>query len=54
MATSAADRTLRIWDIRKLAGPVKKYVLRSSAHDLNFSYKGLLAVGLGNIVEVYK
>lgn len=54
MATAAADSSLKIWDIRNLEGPLQSYGLRSSAHDLNFSYKGLLAVGMGNVVEVYR
>ncbi|XP_071439375.1 WD repeat-containing protein 46 [Hetaerina americana] len=52
MATAAADRTLAIWDLRNLA-PLHRYQLKYAPADLNFSQKGLLAAGFGNIIEVY-
>ncbi|CAG9766722.1 unnamed protein product [Ceutorhynchus assimilis] len=54
MATSASNRELKIWDIRKLEGPVQEYKLVSAATNLGFSQKKMLAVGMGNIVEVYR
>ncbi|KAG7201994.1 hypothetical protein KM043_004684 [Ampulex compressa] len=54
MATSCPDRTLKIWDIRQLAGPVHHAVLRSGARYLSYSQRGLLSVGMGNVVEVYR
>ncbi|XP_046479469.1 WD repeat-containing protein 46 [Neodiprion pinetum] len=54
MATSCPDRSLRIWDVRKLSGPLHTLVLRSAAQELSYSQKGLLSVASGNIVEVYK
>ncbi|KAL3280378.1 hypothetical protein HHI36_017866 [Cryptolaemus montrouzieri] len=54
MATSDSNRELKIWDIRQLSGPVQRYRLRSSATNLAFSQTDMLAVGMGNIVEVYK
>ncbi|XP_014223171.1 WD repeat-containing protein 46 [Trichogramma pretiosum] len=54
MATSAPDRTLKIWDIRQLSGPVENAVLRSAAQHLSYSQRGLLAVGMGNVVEIFK
>lgn len=54
MATAGVDRSLKIWDIRNLDGPVQDYRLRSPAVDLEFSQRGMLAVGLGDVVEVYK
>lgn len=54
MATAGADKSLKIWDVRKLEGPIQSYKLRSTAYDINFSYRNLLAIGMGNVVEVYK
>ncbi|XP_057669233.1 WD repeat-containing protein 46 [Diorhabda carinulata] len=54
MATSATDRELKIWDVRKLEGPVQQYKLIQSANNLNFSQKRLLSIGMGNVVEVYR
>ncbi|XP_069365418.1 WD repeat-containing protein 46 isoform X1 [Maniola hyperantus] len=53
MATSGVDRSLKIWDIRNLDGPLQHYKLRSAPVDLEFSQKDMLAVGLGEIVEIY-
>lgn len=54
MATSAIDKTLKVWDIRKLEGPVQTYKLRVSPSNISFSQKNFLAVGMGNLVEVYR
>ncbi|KAJ9582025.1 hypothetical protein L9F63_003608, partial [Diploptera punctata] len=54
MATSAVDRTLNIWDVRSLDGPLQKYKLNAIANNLAFSQRGLLAVGQGNVVEIFK
>ncbi|KAJ2952607.1 hypothetical protein O0L34_g6930 [Tuta absoluta] len=53
MATSGVDRSLKIWDIRNLDGPLQHYKLRTAADELEFSQKDMLAVGLGEAVEVY-
>lgn len=53
MVTSAADRGLRIWDVRQLKGPVQNMQLRSVATHLQLSQRGCLGVGMGNIVEVF-
>ena len=52
MATSGLDRTLNIWDVRNLNGPIQKYFLHSAATNLVFGQKPFLAVSLGNVVEV--
>ncbi|PNF27447.1 WD repeat-containing protein 46 [Cryptotermes secundus] len=54
MATAAVDRTLKIWDVRKLEGPLQQYKLHAVASNLAFSQRGLLAIGMGNVVEVYR
>ena len=54
MATSSSNRTLKIWDIRQLSGPLQSATLNSSAQYLSYSQQGLLAVGMGNVVEIFK
>ena len=54
MATAAVDRTLKVWDVRKLAGPLQHYKLHAVASNLAFSQRGLLAVGMGNVAEVHR
>lgn len=54
MATAAVDNTFKIWDIRQLRGPLQTYRVNAAASNLAFSQKGLLAVGMGNVVEVYR
>ncbi|KAI8435203.1 hypothetical protein MSG28_003560 [Choristoneura fumiferana] len=53
MATSGVDRSLKIYDIRNLDGPIQHYKLRCAPVDLTFSQKDMLAVGLEDVVEVY-
>ncbi|KAL0893697.1 hypothetical protein ABMA27_013848 [Loxostege sticticalis] len=53
MATSGVDRSMKIWDIRNLDGPIQHYKLRTAPVALEFSQKDMLAVGLGEVVEVY-
>lgn len=54
MATAAVDRTLKVWDVRKLVGPLQQYKLHAVASNLAFSQRGLLAIGMGNVVEVQR
>lgn len=54
MATAASNRELKIWDIRKLEGPLQEYKLVTAATNVSFSQKKMLAVGMGNVVEVYR
>lgn len=54
MATSSPDRSLKIWDIRQLSGPLQSAKLRHPATQLSYSQRGLLGVGMGNIIEVYR
>ena len=52
MATSGIDRTLKIWDLRTYK-TLQSYRLGAGAGHLAFSQTGLLAAGVGNIVQVY-
>ena len=51
MATAAVDASVKIWDVRTYKC-LQSYKIGSGASHLTFSQKGLLAVSLGNIVEV--
>lgn len=52
MATSGMDRTIKIWDIRKLIGPLQNYKVRTSPRSMVFSQTGCLAVAINNVVDV--
>lgn len=54
MATSASNRELKIWDVRKLEGPLQEYKLKTAANNLAFSQKKMLGLGMGNVVEIYR
>lgn len=54
LATSGLDKTLKIWDIRALSGPVVEYRTRMPATQIDMSQKQLLALAMGNVCEVYK
>lgn len=54
MATSASNREVKIWDVRKLEGPLQEYKLKSAASNLSFSQKKMLGLGMGNVVEIYR
>lgn len=52
MATAGMDRNLKIWDVRKLVGPLQDYKLRTSPRSMVFSQTGCLAVAINNVVDV--
>lgn len=54
MATSSPARSVKVWDIRQLAGPVYDYVTRSPVQHLSYSQCGQLGMAMGNVVEVYR
>lgn len=55
MATTGVDRSLKVWDLRNSYNCLFNYKLRTPPSCLSFSQKnGMLAVGLGSVVEVYK
>ncbi len=51
MATSGVDRKLKIWDLRTYK-ELRCYKLGAGPGHLSFSQRGLLAAGIGNVVEV--
>ncbi|CAH1787344.1 unnamed protein product [Owenia fusiformis] len=53
MATSGVDRKLKIWDLRMYKS-VHEYRIGGGAGQLSFSQRGLLAAGIGSVVEVYQ
>nr|XP_045621257.1 WD repeat-containing protein 46-like [Procambarus clarkii] len=54
MATAGVDRLLKIWDARNLGDCLQSYSIGSGASSVQFSQKGLLAISMGNIVEIYR
>lgn len=52
MATSGNDCLLKIWDLRTY-GLLQSYRIDAGANCLSFSQRGMLAAGVGNIVQVY-
>lgn len=54
MATAGLDRVLKIWDARNLGECLHSYSVGSGASSVKFSQKGLLALAMGNVVEVYR
>ncbi|KOC66044.1 WD repeat-containing protein 46, partial [Habropoda laboriosa] len=54
MATSSANKSVKIWDIRQLVGPVHNYLTRAPVQHLSYSQCGQLAMAMGNVVEVYR
>ncbi|KAK3859563.1 hypothetical protein Pcinc_034337 [Petrolisthes cinctipes] len=54
MATTGLDRMVKIWDSRNMGEQLHSYLLPHGAMNVKFSQKNLLAVSLGNVVEVFK
>lgn len=53
LATAAADRTLKIWDLRTYK-TLQAYKLQAAPGHVSFSQKEMVALSLGSFVEVYK
>ena len=54
LATASTDRLIKLWDARNLGTCLHSYKVSPGANNLAFSQKGLLAVSMNNVVEVYK
>lgn len=52
MATSGMDRSIKVWDVRLLKGPLQDYKVRTSPRSMVFSQTGCLAVAINNVVDV--
>lgn len=44
---------MKIWDARNLIGPVEYYQLKGAPRCIAMSHKDTMALGLGNMVEIY-
>ncbi|KAL7752303.1 putative U3 small nucleolar RNA-associated protein 7 [Sorochytrium milnesiophthora] len=53
MATGGLDGQLKVWDVRKLT-PLQQYYSPTPAKHLSISQKGLLGVGWGSHISVWK
>ncbi len=53
MATAGLDGQMKIWDIRKFQ-PVNQYFTIRPAASMDISQQGLLAVGCGPHVQIWK
>lgn len=55
LATSGLNKSVRIWDIRALREePIYDYKLTVPANELAISQRGLLALGMDNVCEIYR
>ncbi|XP_031849560.1 WD repeat-containing protein 46 [Nomia melanderi] len=54
MATSCPAGLLKVWDVRQLSGPVFNYRTRYPVQQLSYSQRGHLAMGMGNVVEIFR
>ncbi|KAG5443871.1 WD repeat-containing protein 46 [Clonorchis sinensis] len=54
LATCALDRKLKVWDVRSTYDPLSEINLPISASSMDYSQRGLLAIGAGNTVQVLK
>lgn len=54
MATSGLEGGIKVWDCRMLGkGPVREWISRKPANDIQYSQRGLLAASWGTHVSVY-
>ncbi|RWS26712.1 WD repeat-containing protein 46-like protein [Leptotrombidium deliense] len=53
MVSTSVDRSMKIWDVRNY-GCLQSYKLKGIPNCVDFSQRGLLSVGIGNVVEIYK
>ncbi|XP_046669915.1 WD repeat-containing protein 46 [Homalodisca vitripennis] len=53
MVTASVDRSIKVWDVRRMAGPLQDYRMYSVTSNVAFSQRDLVATSSGNIVEIY-
>ncbi|XP_059621563.1 WD repeat-containing protein 46 [Phlebotomus argentipes] len=54
LITAGLDRSVKVWDLRQLAGPLHIYKTRTAVEELAVSQRGLLGFAMGNVVEIYR
>lgn len=54
IATTGKDSRMKVWDIRNTYKCLYDYFTPMPAHALDFSDTGLLAVGMGPMVQIWK
>lgn len=53
-ATTSIDKTIKVWDLRNNYQCLKEHKLNKTPDSIHFSQLGLLAVGCGKVVNIYK
>lgn len=54
LTTSGLDKSVKVWDLRSLSGPVVEYRTQMPVTEMVVSQKGLMAFGMGNVCEIYR
>lgn len=54
MVTSGIDKLIKVWDTRKLKKPIIQYKIQTVTNHIDISQRSTLAVGMGNVCEVFK
>lgn len=54
MVTGGVDKTVRVWDTRKLKDPLINYKLKSAARNIEISQRSVMAVTMGNVCEIFR
>lgn len=54
MVTAGMDKQVRVWDVRKFVPLHTYYAPMSNAKSLDVSQRGLIAVGCGSKIEIWR